>query len=305
MTALADRTSTPARGTHRTPPRQQPGPSRRPASAGWWTPVVTMVALVCLWSAAQMLVLGSLAHDRAQTLAYDALRTDLASATAPVGPVVPVGTPVALVTAPAIDLQEVVTEGTASGDLLGGPGHRRDTVLPGQQGISVVYGRGATYGAPFGRIGDLRRGDRLDVVAGQGSVSYTVLGVRRAGDPLPAAPASGTARLTLVSAEGTGRLTSIDSGSAVYVDAEATKGFPAPSGRAPSVPDSERAMAADPAALPLLALALGALTAVCVAVAAATARWSTALVWVLAAPVAMALAWFTTDVVMRLLPNLI
>ncbi len=38
-------------------------------------------------------------------------------------------------------------------------------------------------------------------------------------------------------------------------------------------------------------------------VVAARQRWSAALVWVVAAPVALALAWSTTDVVMRLLPN--
>jgi sortase A len=47
----------------------------------------------------------------------------------------------------------------------------------------------------------------------------------------------------------------------------------------------------------LLALTLG--------VIAARQRWPAALVWVVAAPLAIALSWATTDVVMRLLPNLI
>jgi sortase A len=46
-----------------------------------------------------------------------------------------------------------VVEGTASSDLLDGPGHLRSTVLPGQVGTSVVMGRAKTYGAPFGAIG--------------------------------------------------------------------------------------------------------------------------------------------------------
>jgi sortase A len=40
-------------------------------------------------------------------------------------------------------------------------------------------------------------------------------------------------------------------------------------------------------------------------VIAARQRWSAALVWVVATPVVIALSWGTTDVVMRLLPNLI
>lgn len=64
-------------------------------------------------------------------------------------------------------------------------------------------------------------------------------------------------------------------------------------------------MSADTAALPMLALVLGLLAALALAVTAARQRFSGALVWVVASPVAIALSWFTTDVVMRLLPNLI
>ena len=265
----------------------------------------TMIAIVCLWMVAQLLFLGSISQHRAQDLLYHELRGDLAGATAPVGPVVPVGDPVALLTIPSIGLEQVVVEGTASGDLLAGPGHRRDTVLPGQAGTSVVYGRAATYGAPFADLTDLSAGDEIDVVGAQGSTTYTVLGVRRAGDPLPQPVAEGAGRLTLVTAEGSGRLGAITPESAVYVDADATKAFPAPPGRPGAVPDSEKAMAADDGALPLLALCLALLLALTLGVVAARQRWSTVLVWVLASPLAIALSWASTDVVMRLLPNLI
>ncbi len=113
-----------------------------------------MVALVCLWMAAQLLYLGGVSEARDQRLLYDRFRSELAAATAPVGPVTPVGDPVALITIPRLDVQQVVVEGTASGDLLAGPGHMRTTVLPGQVGTSVVLGRAASYGAPFARITD-------------------------------------------------------------------------------------------------------------------------------------------------------
>jgi sortase A len=178
-------------------------------------------------------------------------------------------------------------------------------VLPGQAGTSVVYGRAATYGGPFADLTDLLPGDKIAVVSGQGRKVYRVLGVRRAGDPLPQPVADGVARLTLVTAEGSGRLGPLAPDSVVYVDADAKKGYPAPAGRAAAVPESEQAMARDASALPLLALMLALLVALTLGVIAARQRWSTALVWVVAAPLAIALAWATTDVVMRLLPNLI
>lgn len=267
--------------------------------------VFTMIAIVSLWTTAQLLVLGSVSQDRAQELLYDQFRTDLADATAPVGPIVPVGEPVALLTFPRLGLEQVVVEGTAAGDLLVGPGHRRDTPLPGQEGISVVYGRAATYGGPFARLTELRPGDEITVVVAQGRAKFRVLDVRRAGEPLPAPPAEGRARLTLVTGEGEGRLSAITPSSAVYVDAEATKAFPAPAGRPAAIPETERAMAGDPGAVPLLALCLGMLLALTLGVIAASQRWSKALVWVVACPLVLAQSWVTTDVVMRLLPNLI
>jgi sortase A len=319
MTAVADpsaqvttkrrsgrwRTGEPGR-TRPPRPRRAPRPRTKGGeTASVLSSVFTMVSIVCLWMAAQMLFLGGLSEARDQDLLYGQFRTDLAGAVAPVGPIVPVGKPVALLTAPGIGLQQVVVEGTASGDLLAGPGHRRDTVLPGQEGVSVVYGRGATYGAPFRGITGLATGDTIVAVVGQGRITFHVTGVRRTGDPLPAPPAAGVARLTLVTAEGDGRLAAITAGSAVYVDAEAPKAFPAPAGRPVSVPESEKAMADDPGAMPLLALCLALLLALTLGVIAACQRWSTALVWVIASPLAIALSWASTDVVMRLLPNLI
>jgi sortase A len=245
-----------------------------------------MVALVCLWVAAQLVWFGGISEARAQHLLYDRFRTELAAATAPVGPVTPVGDPVAYLDIPRLGLHQVVVEGTASGDLLAGPGHLRDTVLPGQVGTSVVLGRAATYGAPFRDVPSLGVGDRLAVTMAQGRRVFHVIGVRRAGDRLPRPPAAGVARLTLVTAEGSGRMGDIAPGRVVYVDAEAAKGFPAPAGLPSAVPTPETVMRSDPGALPSLG------------------RWPAVRVWVVACAPAVALAWLTTDVGMRLLPNL-
>lgn len=292
----------------RLPKAPPPPPGRSDNAAALLSSAFTMIAIVSLWMAAQMLFLGSIEQNRAQDLLYKELRYTLAmppDKTPPIGPVVPVGDPVALLTIPGIDLEQVVVEGTASGDLLAGPGHRRDTPLPGQVGTSVVYGRAATYGAPFADLTRLLPGDEIEVVGAQGEKVFTVSGVRRSGDPLPQPLAEGAARLTLVTAEGSGRLGALTPDSVVYVDAEAEEGFPAPPGRPAVVPDSEKAMASDEGALPLLALCLALLLAVTLGVVAARQRWSAVLVWVVAAPLVIALSWAATDVVMRLLPNLI
>ncbi|MDX6371367.1 MAG: sortase, partial [Nocardioidaceae bacterium] len=145
------------------PPAEVPAPKpARPAKApeprlprpgdDLWTVVSTagtMVAIVCLWVVGQLLFLSSFAENRSQELLYREFRVNVASATAPIGPTTPVGDPVALLTIPRIGVSQVVVEGTASGDTLAGPGHLRKTVLPGQVGTSVVFGRAATYGAPF------------------------------------------------------------------------------------------------------------------------------------------------------------
>lgn len=270
------------------------------------TSAFMMLAIVCLWAVTQMLFLGGASHSRAQELLYDRLRVDLAGATAPLGPVIEPGEPVALVTIPRIGLEEVVVEGTASGDMLKAAGHLRSTVLPGQSGTSVLMGRAATYGKPFGDVVDLVPGDQISTVTAQGETAFTVIGVRREGDRLPQPLTDGSARLTLVTAEGSGRLAAITPDSVVYIDADGVvegESFAAPPGRPGVVPDSEKPLASDRGVLPLLALDLALLLALTLGVIAARQRWGATTVWVVAAPVAIALAWTATDAAMRLFPN--
>lgn len=298
----APRRARPARRAER-PPRAPRPPAQ--GTAAMWSSVSTMVALLCVWALLHVLVLAQVSHARAQDLLFGEFRTQLAAATAPIDGSAAPGAPVAILRIPKLDLDQVVVEGTAPGDLFAGPGHRRNTVLPGQVGTSFVYGRAATYGAPFGRLDELRAGDRVEVTMGQGEVVFTVLGLRRSGDPRPQPAKAGAARLTLVSAEGAGRLSGLRPGEAIYVDAEAAKGLPTSGGYSPAVPESEEVMARGVESLPSVCLGLLLLIALTLGVVAARQRWSLGLVWVVAAPVAIALAWFTTDAAMRLIPNLI
>lgn len=286
------------------PARRPTGPRDEPRLV--LSSTLAMVSLLCLWLVFQLVLLGGLSQGRHQALLYQEFRTQLASATAPVGPVAPVGDPVAVLTIPAIGLEQTVIEGTSSGDTLAGPGHLRSTVLPGQSGTSVVMGRAQTYGGPFSNLAALKAGDVISTVTAQGKTDFTVLGVRRTGDPYPQPLATGGARLVLVTAETSGALSGLGSGSAIYVDADAsTPAFPAPAGLPASVPQAEQPLQGDTGSLPLLVLYLTVLLGISLGIVAARQRYPSVLVWVVATPVALAMTWATTDVVMRLLPNLL
>ncbi|MGN6473420.1 MAG: class E sortase [Mycobacteriales bacterium] len=269
-----------------------------------------VIAIVCAWVLLQLVVLGGLAHSRSQSLLYSKFRSELAQSTAPTGaldfngePVKP-GAPVALLTIPSLHLQQIVVNGTASGNLMAGPGHLRDTPLPGQTGWSWVLGRGSIYGAPFRDLGSLRRGDPITVVSGLGKVEYKVLDVRRAGDPVPAPPAgAGGGMLTLATAKGNGFLAFLRASTPVYVDAVTYKAQPG-GPVADVVPSSELVMARDTSSLPMLTLLLAILAGVVLGISAARRHFQAVLVWLLATPVVVALAWGVTDQVTRLLPNL-
>ncbi|MEO9324796.1 sortase [Nocardioides sp. C4-1] len=281
----------------------------RPAPQGVGAVVATtstMVTLVCVWAVLQLLVLSGVAHDREQALLYADFRVQLAETTAPLGPEIAAGAPVAILEIPAIGVEEVVVEGTASGDLLDGPGHLRGTPLPGQRGFSVVMGRAATYGAPFAHLGELRRGDDVEVLTSQGAKTLEVIGVRHEGDPVPAFDDPQAAVVTFVSAEGDGGwLSALTPQTTVYVDAVARESFPTPGGYGLTAPQAEQEMERDTAALPLLALWLALLVGLSVLVVLARQRWSAVLVWTVAGPAAISLAWVATDTGMRLLPNLL
>ncbi|WP_448631232.1 sortase domain-containing protein [Cellulomonas soli] len=210
------------KGRRATPrPPAPPRPPRRPEpdASRVVTTALLLLAGLALWALVQLLLLGGLSQARAQQVLHAQLREQLAEQTAPTGGLIDPGDPVALLSIPTLGLQQVVVEGTASGDLLAGPGHRRDTALPGQVGVSLVYGRSTTYGAPFRAVTLLREGDGITATTAQGEFTYRVDGVRRAGDPLPAPPAAGTGRLTLVATQGGGSLSAMSGFEVVYVDA--------------------------------------------------------------------------------------
>lgn len=163
-----------------------------------------------------LLVLSSLQQSRAQDVLYTQFRSELAAATAPFGvKPIPAGDPVALLEVPSVGVSQVVIEGTAGAQLRNGPGHLAGSVLPGQLGTSVIFGRSITYGGPFGDLTSLHPGDSLQVTTGQGRFDYRVEDVRSGGDPQPPALKPDQSRLLLVTTDASG----LGAFSTVYVDA--------------------------------------------------------------------------------------
>jgi sortase A len=75
---------------------------------------------------------------------------------------------------PAIGVSRYVVEGTDLASLRKGPGHYPETPLPGERGTTAIAGHRTTYGAPFRRLGELHRGDRIVLDMPYGRFVYRV-----------------------------------------------------------------------------------------------------------------------------------
>lgn len=251
--------------------------------------------------------LSGLQEQRSQHLLYAEFRglLDPSSTTAPsIGGSIPDGTPVALLNSPQAGLHDVVVvEGTSSGTLLSGPGHRRDSPLPGQAGQSILVGKGMTAGAPFGNITRLRTGDVLTVRTGQGQFRYRVIGTLAPGARLPTIR-SDSGLLTLVTSGGDGPLGHLAPGHLVYVEAKLQgKPVTAPKGRPTTVSPSELQGHNDPDAWLFAGLWLLGLVAATGACWRLWSRWGILQTWIVGAPVLFAILWAFSNEAMRLLPN--
>jgi sortase A len=85
------------------------------------------------------------------------------------------GKPVGTIRIPAIGINQVVVEGTATKDLRKGPGHYIGTALPGQPGNAGIAGHRTTYGHPFYNLNVLKAGDPIVVTTFQGIFVYDTI----------------------------------------------------------------------------------------------------------------------------------
>jgi sortase A len=249
-----------------------------------------------------------ISESRAQATMLKNFAGQLAEATAPVGPTVanaagvqvPVanGAPVAVLNIPQIGLRDVVVvNGTTSRELALGPGHVRASALPGQSGLSVIYGKVATFGAPFARLMQLNRGDRFTVTTGQGTATYQVESFGTSSNPAPADSAN---RLILETAS-----SSFAPAYAVQVSADLVS-TPQPNPDDwPPITAQEADMSSDTAGclLPLTLWSQALLITVVIATVAAN-RWSRWPTYLCMTPVVLALTWCVYENLACLLPNL-
>ena len=269
-----------------------------------------LVSVLLLGFVVNVMVLSHLQHVVAQQRLDDAFRAQLAEGVAPVGEgtvddvLLEDGAPVASIDIPSIGVHEVVVEGTDSATLKSGPGHRRDTVLPGQAGVSVLMGRASAYGGPFGRLQELVPGTEFDVITGQGEHTYQVLGVRYAGEPAPAYTGGASGRLILQTARGAG----YSPAGVAWVDAQLTSEAQPAGPRQTtyvSLPPEDRALATDTRTAWALVFAAQLLLLI-----EACAVWAFVTVgprktWVVFAPLTLLGGLLVADQTVNLLPNLL
>jgi sortase A len=269
----------------------------------------TLASLMLLTFVAEMILVGPVRHAREQNVAYAELRSTMAETITPTGQLdferkpVELGTPIGLISIPSLGIREVYLEGTTSGVLMNGPGHRRDTPMPGQAGVSVLMGRQAAYGGPFRKLDRIEVGAEIAMRTGQGVLGFKVTGVRRAGDP-QVQPDPKAATLMLVTGDGTPFLPS----DVLRVDATLDPAFqvePSPSRPYGAVAESEQSMSRDTGVLlPLLLWSqlLLLLAGVLAWVRSVWGRWQS---WIVCVPVMAAVGLKVSHLVAQLLPNLI
>ena len=91
------------------------------------------------------------------------------------------GNVVANLIIPRIGVDVYVVEGVSKEDLKKGPGHFRETPMPGQLGNAAIAGHRTTYASPFGELDKLQPGDLITVVmpataSPSGTFTYMVTG---------------------------------------------------------------------------------------------------------------------------------
>ena len=77
--------------------------------------------------------------------------------------------------AASIGLDKFIVEGAAATELRSAIGRYRGTAFLGDKGNVALAGHRTTYGAPFGRIGELLPGDKINILTPVGTAIYEVM----------------------------------------------------------------------------------------------------------------------------------
>jgi sortase A len=257
---------------------------------------VLLLAALIVGFLGYLFTASGIQEQGAQSRLYSTFATELGQDIGPLGPTGP-GAPVAVLDIASIGVRNVVVvEGTTPENLTAGPGHLRNTPLPGQLGLSVIYGRRATFGAPFAGLHRLRLGDKITAYTQQGKSVYKVVAIGDSQEPVKDTTLNRLALLTASSPDVP----------AFYLEVDADLVTTAHNGpvQMPVLGPSERALAGDPGALVLTMIWGLALAIVAVSGAYAAARWSPWPVYLIVAPAVLAIVWNLYENVAALLPNI-
>jgi sortase A len=273
--------------------------------------LLAMISGTVLFLLINLVLVSQLQHYTTQQALHSELRLSLAEGSTPVAPtgrngkLVPAGTPLAVMSAGSVGIAgEVIVEGTASAQTMTGIGHRRDTVLPCQDGSSVLMARSGSYGGIGSAWERLQKGDQFSFTMGQGKCTYEVEDSRSPGDKAPAAPTGKEGMLTLTTASGLPFMPT----EVARIDAKLIgKSYERPAVSFPpgSLPSAEDAMGSDTSNLFALVLLLEALVAIAIGGTWLWRRWGRWQTWIVIAPVAFTFCLLTATNVNYLLPNLL
>jgi LPXTG-site transpeptidase (sortase) family protein len=262
---------------------------------------LTLIGIFLLGFVGYLYGLSGIGEARAQRTLYATFRLELGNLgtgtqIAPIAATTP-GAPVALLYIPAIGIHKmVVVEGTSPENLTLGPGHLRYTPLPGEVGVSIIFGRRATFGAPFGRLTQLKIGDKITTKTGQGTATYTVVA---AGNSTHVVEDPAPNRLLLFTS-----CSAAVPSTYCYYDADLTSAPQQDPGGRPPVGAAELPLAGDTGVLVVTLIWGMALVIISAAGTIAAARWSPWLAYLAAAPLALAVLWNLYQSLAALLPNL-
>ncbi len=265
--------------------------------------VTTLVALALV-----VYALGPMLQASDQRKALTGIRGDIDLAVgagqslfgaAPPAKPVEFGSPVAVLEIPELTLQQVVIEGATSEETASGPGHVPGTSGLGQPGNSVVVGRNSGYGAPFGSLDTLERGNEIVVATTQGKSVYRVTEkVARSLDEGVDYGKTENDRLTLVTSSSWWPLASEE---AIVVTAvlEGRPFKPTPqNGKA----DAQDGRTGDSGAWAGLVLAFGGFVAAAAGATFLYRRWRPVSTYVITGPVLLTLAALAALALWRLFP---
>jgi len=215
------------------------------------------------------------------------------------GKLPPDGSPVAVLEIPSLGVRQVVVRGTSASDLMNGPGLMSGSALPGTPGNSVIAAKRVTFGAPFGAIGSLRKGQRIIAVDGAGTFTYKVTRVLTvtAGQKDVVVPTADN-RITLVTSDST-----IVTNGRLVVQGTLVGHAVAVPGLTAAIPSFDLGLSGDPTSGGLVLIWSFLTLLALVGAALAAWRWKHPwLVYLLAAPVVMFCGLFACESLARALP---